>query len=76
MSVKFIPQPKQYTPVKIELTFDTKEQLEAFVRIYGSSNTVAEILFKEKYTKKNLRGAIEDTIPYDIWVQLDRMLDN
>ena len=67
MSMKLITHKnKKFNPVTIELTFETRAQLAAFVALYGnmevSATTIAENTYNIEYTQNELSYAIDSTI--------------
>ena len=77
MSVKILNnKPREYTPVTIELTFDTLEQLKVFVSLYGNSNALPKPLKTLEDSEVSdmethqIASAIESTIDFEVWASL------
>lgn len=83
MSVTITTKSSNWTPVEININFETREQLAAFVEMYGASNTVANAVIDSGcmtgiaremgYT--GMSKAIAETIDVDTWQHLVRMVD-
>ena len=83
MSVKILnSNPMEYTPVTIELTFDTLEQLKVFVGIYGNSNTLSKTLKTVEDSEvsdmetHHIYSAIDKTINQEAWESLKSIADS
>lgn len=86
MATKIIKEQSVWNPVKIEIDFETPEQLAAFVVLYGNNTTVARTVTKavnsddlsDLYglTVGTFSRAIESTINYDTWEHLRDILIN
>jgi hypothetical protein len=82
MSIKIINKPQSYTPVTVELTFETREQLAAFVYLYGNPYDVSKSCYSINQPlittmglrKDQLEMALESTIDYGSWSKLNETL--
>ena len=83
MSVTIATKSSTWTPVEINIQFETREQLAAFVEMYGACNSVARAVIDSECVTKIARemgytgmsDAIAETINMDTWQQLVRMVD-
>lgn len=84
MATMIIKQLDTWTPVEINIKFETREQLAAFVEVCGAAmmigralennggyaTTVAERMDAHGFTK-----AISDSIQFDVWKELAELAD-
>lgn len=54
MAVKILTEDQVFKPVKIEVTFETFEQLQTFVKLYGNAFDVTNNLNYEEVTEKGI----------------------
>ena len=75
MATKIIQAAPEWTPVSINMTFDTLEQLKVFVHIMGSEGSVGSVIAQENdYNLEDTVAAIQSMIDYDTWKQLRSMV--
>ncbi len=67
MTVKILTEEQVYKPVKVEITFETKEQLQTFVDLYGNGGTVHNSL-SDKLKRVTVRGI--KIIDMETWEKL------
>jgi len=59
MKVQVKQQPKEFTPITLEITLESKEELEIMNDIFGLNITIPEALKKYKSSRiENLLGKI------------------
>ena len=83
MSVTIATKSSTWTPVEINIQFETREQLAAFVEMYGAANSVADAVIESgcmtgiarEMGDTGISKAIAETIDVDTWQHLIRMVD-
>jgi len=77
MSIKIINKPQSYTPVTVELTFETREQLAAFVYLYGNTNYIDGTTEENRYGVANhdFKQSINTTLDYSTWIYLQDVVN-
>ena len=71
MSVKIVKNPvPAWEPVTVEITFETRDQLYAFLRTTGNASRVASELGKI-YNEVRIENGLNDLISYSDWTELD-----
>lgn len=73
MATKIISKNTNWDPVKIEINFETREQLAVFVEVMGKSDKVQEMIDADK---ENSGGMIEDMSSSEIEDAFDEIIDH
>lgn len=71
MAVKIITEDQSFKPVKIEITFETIEQLKSFVLLYGHPALVSSNAPLAGVTEKG----IDSLMTSDEWESLRAIMD-
>ena len=74
MTVKIISEDQSFKPVKIEITFETKEQLQTFVDLYGASPSFIVEALSEECSRITEQG-YESLLDLETWSKLSELAD-
>lgn len=79
MATKIIESGPKWTPVSINMTFDTPEQLSVFVEILGNEGHVAAAIVNrrdgvDENELDRITYVIHSLIDYDTWEELNLMV--
>lgn len=85
MTTTIVSSHSDWTPVEINIKFETREQLAALLDIYGSTIHVAAHMtsgdvahateFAKTMTQSTFSDALCETMSYDVWRELVSIVD-
>jgi hypothetical protein len=88
MATKIISKSTDWNPVKIEINFETRDQLALFVEVMGMSNQIMELITSpdvqadlscrmiENLTPFEIEDAINGIVDMSTWNELKMIVNN